>query len=552
MKSFFKNIYWLYKNCKNSLLFIIALIVLGIFSSIVAVSKALASKSLIDSITNNNDSIFKCLLFLAGLMLLGIIISAVTNIISTYASQKLKNKIQIDLYKTIIKSHWQYISNYHSVDLLTRINNDVSTITNLVISIVPDIISLFVMLVLSFITLLKLSKFMSIFAISLFPILLLISKFYGHKLKQFYIELQKKESVFNSFVQESFNNIMIVKTFTLENSKINTLNLIQTQKLSLTMKKSIFSSISNSILMLGSTIGYFSVYVWGAYSINTGNFSFGNLTAMLQLFGTIQSPILGLTSSFPQLINAIAAIDRLTEIENLTSEIYVEDNIENKLTYPISLNNVSYGYKKDTLILKNISLHIVPGERIALIGPSGSGKTTIIRLLLYLIEPTNGTIKINNEELSTKHRNLISYVPQGNTLFSGTIRENLCISNSEINNNDIYKALKAACAYDFVNNLTNKLDTVIGERGIGLSEGQAQRLCIARALLKNAPILILDESTSALDADSEIMVLDSIKELTDKTIILITHRPSALSICDNIYKIVNGRLELCKKKQTSS
>ena len=299
--------------------------------------------------------------------------------------------------------------------------------------------------------------------------------------------------------------------------------------------------------MLGSTLGYFSVYLWGAYSIYSNNFSFGNLTAMLQLFSSIQSPILGLVSSFPQLINALAAIDRLSEIENLTSENYTHKLLDTNSKCNITIKDVSYGYKKDKLILKNISLNIKAGETIALIGPSGCGKTTLIRLILSLIHPNKGSIKINNEELSTNHRNLIAYVPQGITLFSGTIRENLTFSNYSISDIEIFNALKAACAYKFVNSLDNKLDTIIGERGIGLSEGQAQRLCIARALLKNASILILDESTSALDAESEISVLESIKKLTDKTIILITHRPSALNICDNVYKIINGEIQTSMK-----
>lgn len=547
MKSFLKKIIWLYKNCKSAIIFIFITILLGCLSSIITVNKALISKTVVDNLTSNSTNMIKSLIILGIIMIFGILISSISGMISTYGSQKLKNTIQNNIYNSIIKSNWSDVSNYHSVDLLTRINNDVSTITNLVITIIPNIISFFVMLVYSIFALLQISKFMSVFALLLFPILILVSKFYGRKLKYFYLELQKKESFFNSFVQESFNNIMIVKTFTLEKSHIQKLKNIQKEKLNLTVKKNIFSCISNFVLMLGSTLGYFSVYLWGAYSIYSNNFSFGNLTAMLQLFSSIQSPILGLVSSFPQLINALAAIDRLSEIENLTSENYTHKLLDTNSKCNITIKDVSYGYKKDKLILKNISLNIKAGETIALIGPSGCGKTTLIRLILSLIHPNKGSIKINNEELSTNHRNLIAYVPQGNTLFSGTIRENLTFSNYSISDIEIFNALKAACAYKFVNSLDNKLDTIIGERGIGLSEGQAQRLCIARALLKNASILILDESTSALDAESEISVLESIKKLTDKTIILITHRPSALNICDNVYKIINGEIQTSMK-----
>jgi len=226
--------------------------------------------------------------------------------------------------------------------------------------------------------------------------------------------------------------------------------------------------------------------------------------------------------------------------ENYYTEI--TSNLNNKIYF----KNVDFSYISNSTILKDISLSINHGETIAFIGPSGEGKTTLIRLLLCLIYPSKGNIYINEEILNTNHRNLISYVPQGNTLFSGSILENLKFGNPEATNNQILESLNMSSSLDFVNSLPNKLNTLIGERGIGLSEGQAQRLAIARAFLRKRPILILDEATSSLDSNTELTILNQVKNLIPKPIcIIITHRPSALSICDKIYKLENATLTLC-------
>ena len=551
MKYIFKKIKGSIKNCKIVLPFIIVLIIIGTVTSILAVYRSLIIKFIIDSITSSNDATKKWLIILALFMLLQVILNSLSSIISTYANSKLKNRIQENLYNKIIKSKWQDLSRYHSVDILTRFNNDVSTIVNFLVTSVPETLSLLVMLVSSFIALLTISKTMSIFAIFIFPILILLSKFYGKKLHYFYIEYQKKESKYSSFLQECFNNILIVKSFTLEKYKSNNLKSIQKEKLDLSMKKSYFQAISSGLLSLSASIGYFAVLVWGTLNISSGSSSYGSLTAMIQLFGSIQSPIYSLTSTFPQIISSLAAIDRLIELENLSHEDYSK-SVNNRDSIQLSFKNISYSYDNVTDILKDISLKINKNDIIGIVGPSGGGKTTFIRILQSLIYPSKGQVYINNEPLTVNHRKLFSYVPQGNTLFSGTIRDNLTLSNTDITDKDIYDALRRASAYDFVINLKDKLETVIGEKSIGLSEGQAQRLCIARALLKRAPLLILDESTSSLDRETEIEILKSIKDLNNCTCIIITHRLNALTICNKVYEINNSTIKLCKKNLISN
>jgi ATP-binding cassette, subfamily B, bacterial len=564
MKKYFKNIWWIYYKCKSSFPWISLIILIGSVLSLITVGRSLITKSLIDAATqNNSDQIIKWVAILGILLLVNILLNSINTITLTYVFENIRNKIQDNLYNHIIHSTWMEHNKYHSVEFLTRITNDVNTITSMITNTMPGIISLLVMLITSFFVLLSISPTMSLVSISIFPILILLSKLYGKKLHYFYIEIQKKETFYNRFLQESFNNILIVKSFCLENNRLRDLKKIQDEKLNLSIKKSYFSAISNGFLALSSILGYFLVFIWGTISLSLGGVSaFGDLTAMFQLFSNIQTPIYGLSSSFPQLVSALSATDRLIEIENMTLEnsthilsinttnviTSIEHNyneIATTLDDNIYFENVDFGYISAVTILKNISFSINCGETIALVGPSGEGKTTLIRLLLCLIYPNSGNIYIDGQNLNTNHRKLISYVPQGNTLFSGSISENLKFGNPDATENEILEALKMSSALDFVNSLPNKLDTLIGEKGIGLSEGQAQRLAIARAFLRKRPILILDEATSSLDSKTELNVLNEVKNLVPKPIcIIITHRTSALSICDKIYKLEDKQLSL--------
>jgi len=562
MGKFFKNMYWIYIKCKSSFPWIFLIVLIGSILSLINVGRSLITKSLIDAATqNNSNQIMKWIVILGILLLVNILLNSTNTITSTYVFENIRNKIQDKLYNHIIHSTWMEHNKYHSVEFLTRITNDVNTITSMITNTIPGIISLLVMLISSFFALLSISPMMSLVSISIFPILILLSKLYGRKLHYFYIELQKKETLYNKFLQESFNNILIVKSFCLENNRLSDFKKIQTEKLNLSMTKSYFSAISNGFLALSSILGYFVVFIWGTISLSLDGMSaFGDMTAMSQLFSNIQAPIYGLSSSFPQLVSALSAADRLIEIETMTLEKsthnteidtknvkssieYTYNEIATTLNNEIYFENISFGYIPAVPILKNISFSINCEETIALVGPSGEGKTTLIRLLLCLIYPNSGNIYIDGQNLNINHRKLISYVPQGNTLFSGSIWENLNFGNPDATETQILEALKMSSALDFVNSLPNKLDTLIGEKGLGLSEGQAQRLTIARAFLRKKPILIFDEATSSLDSKTELNILNEIKNLVPKPIcIIITHRPSALSICDKIYKLENNNL----------
>ncbi len=551
MKKYFFSFKWVFTQCKKFIPHITCIIFICSIRSLISVSIALCTKYLIDAAYNLNKALVNRWIILLGLsLLITILFTSIDSIFSTYCSEKIRNELQKNIYSHILRSTWLEHNKHHSMDFLTRINNDISSIVDMIVLTIPNIFSLSLLLCSSFFAIHFLSESLSLVAIFIFPLLIFISKIYGHKLHSYYISLQKCESSYNKFMQESFNNILIIKTFCIEKLKLNNFQNLQNERFNLNMKRSYLSCCTNGFFSLSSYTGFFIVLIWGAYSISTASaFAFGSLTALMQLFKNIQQPIYGLASAFPQFISALAASERVIELETMPCENYSFSKLLMPHSYnrniSITFKNVSFSYTKDTSILNNISFSIHSGDIVGLIGPSGQGKTTLIRLILGLLTPHSGEILINNEPLNIYHRNLISYVPQGNTLFSGSIMENISFLSSHYNKNEIIDALKLSEAYNFVTNLKNNLYTILGENSVGISEGQCQRLSIARGLLKKSPILILDEATSSLDETTELKVLKNIAALSYKPIcLIITHRPAALKFCNKIFKLENSIFEI--------
>lgn len=542
------KIKWILSQSKPIIPFLVFTIIINVIFSLIGVYNALISKSLIDSaIAGETSNVIKWLIVMATIMIGKLLINPITSFFSTHASMKLTYAMQTELYDHIIRSEWLEQNKIHSISQLTRITSDVGTINSTLLSIIPGIISLSVTLVASFSTLIYLAPSIALCAILVGPFLLIISKLFASKLKEIYKQIQEEDVKYRSFIQESILNIMIVKTFCMENINMRKLKTIQANKYHLAMKNTKLGILSGTSMSFCSSLAYFIIFCWGALNISTGTGTYGTFTAMLQLYSNIQSPFSSLAGMFPSLVSALAATERLMEIENIASEPVSSSPILLKESPIIEFRNISFSYTPHTPIIKNIQITLYPGETIALVGPSGQGKTTIIRLLLALIHPDHGKILLHTSEHSTEltsaHRELISYVPQGNTLFSGTILDNLLYGKPDASEAEIAEALELACASQFVSQLQDGLYTQINEKGSGISEGQAQRLAIARALIRKRPILILDEATSSLDGETELQVLESIQNLPYKpTCIIITHRPSALAICDRVFCLKKGIL----------
>ena len=549
MKETLKKLKWIFSQGKPAYPTLIISVIIGSITSAVGVYNTMISKNLIDAATSGQVNIvIKWHTVMVAIIIFNLVFSTINSLLSTYTNNKIYNELQKKFFSHVTYSEYMANSKYHSVGLLTRITSDTSTINGFICGTFPSMIYSSITLIISFFTLLSINPFIAVFTVLVFPMLLIMNKLLGTRIKKFYKDIQDQSIKYNSFVQESIQNLMIVKTFCAEKRTISNLTKLQSEKFKLLFKQTLFSSLVGIAFSIGSSGLYFIVFAWGALNLVSGAITFGTMTALLQLFNKVRSPLSSLAGCYSPIITTLAACERLMDLEEMALEEGSGILDIDSYSYPsIEFNNVTFGYKEDSPVLKNVSCTINPGETIALVGPSGQGKTTMIKLLLSLLSPNEGSLYISTDNISEKitkdHRNLISYIPQGNTLFSGTIKENITYGNIDATYEEIKKACINACAFDFINELDDKFDTVLGEKGFGLSEGQAQRISIARSFLRTRPILILDEATSALDAKTEISVLKSIKNLEHKpTCIIITHRPGALAICDRILRLEDGNL----------
>lgn len=566
-KDLWIKIKWMGSYAKPAIPFLIFSIVVNVIFALIGIYNVTVSKSLIDSaISGDSEGTIRWLIVMLVITLISMLSSPITSFMSTHSSTKLTQNIQRKIYQHIQCSDWLEQSKFHSVSLLTRVTSDVSNISSAILGTIPSLVSLTVTLFGSFYTLISWAPSIAFAAVFIGPFLILVGKYFSSKLKDLYKEAQEEDIKYRSFMQESIQNMMIVKTFCMEKVNMHRLIEIQNNKYKIAMRNTRLSTMTSMSMSLCSSIAYFTIFTWGVLNIAKGITTYGTFTGMLQLYSKVQAPFSSLASMIPGLISTLAAAERLMEIEaipvekmadekeldNITSLEVALDSISNKVSSNfnkpnIVFDNVSFAYKANNNILNNINLTIESGETIAFVGPSGEGKTTIIRLILSLINPTEGNVLLSEgnlvKEINRNYRELISYVPQGNTLFSGSIRDNLKYGNPNASDDEIKAALSNACAIDFVNELEDGLDTMIGEKGVGISEGQAQRIAIARSFLRERPILILDEATSALDPETEVNVLKAVRALPTKpTCIIITHRPSALNICNRIIKLEKGNL----------
>lgn len=542
----YKKLFILVKPNLGSILIIILLSTIVSVSSVII---ALASKNMIDRAIHGSlwYTGISTLIFIL-LILMQIATKSILTLLTAKTSKKMSFRLQENYLRTFYSTEWYHITKYKTGNLLSLLSDDIETIVNACINLLPTIISLIIQLLTAFIALFYLDKVLSTFALVLAPLTALFSFLVANKFKNIQHKIRKNDGSYLSYINEIIQNLIIIKTFGSEDTTLDKIDDYQQNKLSLNKDKNRIAFNSFFILDTGYNVGYFIALGWGVFQLSGGIISLGTFTAFLQLFAQAQRPIEDLAFSIPDVASTMASVERLMELESLGSEEVKSDELITNLSdISLCMDQVTFFYNPDTALIKNVALLISPCETVALLGTSGEGKTTLIRLLLALLKPNHGSIYFSNKEtrieISPSTRAYFSYVPQGYTLFSGSIIENLRVGAPNSSEEELIEALTVANAIDFVNSLENGINTVVGENGVGLSEGQSQRIAIARAILRRSPVLILDEATSSLDIDTERVVLNNIKKQNQSRMcIVITHRTSAIDICDRVLRLSDGIL----------
>lgn len=532
---------------------------LGLLGVAVSLLQVYAIQHAIDVASHTVEgSIYMAVAFMAALILadFAIHISAiwVRNILGIRA----QNRMQQRMLDRILRSEWHGKERHHSGDVINRLEKDVSNVITFLTETIPSTISTLALFIGAFCYLFAMDHTLAFIIVAMLPLFILVSRFYVMKMRQLTRQVRDSDSRVQSVLQETVQNRMLIKTLESDSFMVDKLENTQSELRQNVVRRTRFSVFSNLILNFGFALGYLVAFLWSALRLSRNTLTFGGMTAFLQLVNKIQGPARQLTRLVPQFVSVFTAAERLMELEEDPLEEQ-GDPIEIAGPAGIKLDQVSFGYQEPTAsatpqsqtessdqqtvcspVIDTLSFNFPPATCTAILGETGAGKTTLIRLILALLHPTRGRVLIYNNkverELSPRMRCNFVYVPQGNTLLSGTIRENLRLGRVDATETQMREALQAACA-DFVFQLPYGLDTLCTEQGGGLSEGQAQRIAIARALLRKGSIMLFDEATSALDPETERQLLQNILSRHDKTILFITHRPAVVEYCNQTLQL---------------
>lgn len=560
------TIKWIMSNTKKQGWFIALLT----FVNVVIACGSIATSYMLRNVINSATGVYGSAtdqrmdaVFFWGTIFVAITVSqVVSRIISNHLVFRITARLTIDikssLYSKMLKKNYAQITKFHTGEMLNRLNDDVTTVASTITSVIPNVVFIFVKLVGIFVVLATIDPLFTLLFIGIGLGVFIFSSLFKGAMKNYHKQIMQTDGKIRSFMQETLASLMVIKVFKSEEKVEKTASDLQEENYKRKKKRNIISLTTHSAF----TLAFNGAYLFGLFycatkiANNDPVITYGTLSQVLSLVSQISVPINSLTTILPSFYSAIASAERIIELENLDDEPVINDeNLNVQELYKnldsIVFKDITFSYGRDE-IFDNTSLSVKKGDLIVMTGISGIGKSTLTKLLLGVFPLDSGEIHFKLKDgttlpVDTNTRRFFSYVPQGNFLLSGSIRENIAFINSEASDEDIWRAIRFACA-DFIADLPEGLDTVIGEKGLGLSEGQVQRVAIARAILSDAPVILLDEATSALDEMTELRLLENIKKLSDKTCILISHKKAANAVCNKEVRIIDKKITVIENE----
>lgn len=537
-------------------------LILGIFSTSLGLVSSVASKYMIDIITGYDTSrLWVVIAVMVGSTVFNLAFNSIISRITAKLNIDINNDIQADIFDKIVDADWLSLSRYSNGDILNRFNGDVGTVSSNAINWLPTIIIAIYNFIATFFVILHYDWIMAVIALASAPFMLLISRFVIGKQRDYSKKVREMSSDLMTFEVEAIYNFDTIKSFGIAPYYSRKMRWWQSKFRDISLKYNLFSIKTGILMSVMGTLVQFAAFGYCLFRLWTGDITYGTMTLFLQQRSNLSSAFSNVVSIIPAFLNSSVSAHRIRELVELPREVHIPESSEMdryaEQGVEVRMRHVNFSYVEGTRVITDSAFEANPGEIVALVGPSGEGKTTMIRLILGLVRPENGEVKLRASDggevlMNAETRHLFAYVPQGNTILSGTIAENMRMVKEDATDEEIVEALKVSCAWDFVEKLPDGINSNVGERGRGLSEGQAQRIAIARAVLRDSPILLLDEATSALDVTTERAVLRNIVQRhPNKTCIVTTHRPSVLNMCQRVYRVMETKVTELSEEESS-
>ncbi len=544
---------WIIKTSKGSWLFVFVYAVLSAALAYFGINTAYGVKDVVNGAAGRDFELLKHgALYLLVLVLIQLALKIFNSNMYERARAKIEIKIRTSVFDSIMKKDYSEISKHHSGDLLNRLTSDVQTICDGVTGLVPNVVALLTKLISAVAIMVGLDWIFAVIFLAGGGLIALTTAFFRNYLKSIHKKAQDADGKVRSFFQESIASALVIKVFNAYKQVSEKARKLQLDNYKIRIKRATISIFANTGIQMAFSLGYLFAMVLGGFRVYQGKIDIGELTAILQLVNQIQSPLSALAGVIPTFYSIIASAERIMEIENYSDELEISDDIGDRYDYynklqRIEFDSITFKYNRD-FVFENASVTVEKGDFAVITGISGIGKSTLLKLLLGVMSPQEGEIRLvtdsSQRQVDRDTRKLFSYVPQGNMLLSGTLRENITFMCEGRSDEEIDRAIRLSCSDEFVSQLPDGLETVVGERGLGLSEGQIQRIAIARAILYDAPILLLDEATSALDEATEERLLKNLRALDNRTCIIITHKPAALNVCNKEIRIEDRKIKI--------